>query len=264
MKKHYQVCATIQARMNSTRFYGKVIKPILNISMLEHIVLRIKPSKTINNITIATTTNPCDDVIEKQGQRLGVNIYRGSEDDVLGRIIGAAKQSKCDLVVRLTGDNPLYSADLIDSMVEYFLESDYDLVANTAMMYAAKWGTKRTFPLGLGIQILETRLLEKIGKRYSDHSSREHVTLPILRNPHVYKLGAFHAKGKFAELNRPHYRLTIDTAEDFCLVTEIFRELYPKDKYFSVSSVIELLDKRPDLVGINADVVQRVPVDGAR
>ncbi len=255
----YMIGATIEARMTSSRFYGKVMAPIFSIPMLEHLVYRVKLSSNIQHITIATTTNSQDDVIEQLSKRLGINVYRGSENDVLGRVIGAATEARYEVLVRLTGDNPLYSAELIDAMVEFYLNNDYDLVANAAMAHTDKWKEERTFPLGLGIQILKVSLLKKIGASHLDALSREHVTLPILSRPDLYKLGAFRAEGKFKQLNRPNYRLTVDTRDDFQLMEEIFKELYPENQTFSIESVIDILDRRPDMVAKNVNIKQIKP-----
>jgi len=259
MAEGVSIGATIESRMTSSRFHGKVMEPILGIPLLEHLVSRVRASTKIQHITIATTTNASDDVIEQLARRIGVSVFRGSEHDVLGRIVGAATEAGYEVLVRLTGDNPLYCPELIDAMLEFYLENDYDLVANAAMSHVEQWNERRSFPLGLGIQIVRTCILKRIERTHHDLSSREHVTLPILTRPDAYKLGAFHARGRFKKFNRPHYRLTVDTREDFHLMTEIFKELYPKKRNFPLSSVIELLDSRPELVEINAGVKQKKP-----
>jgi spore coat polysaccharide biosynthesis protein SpsF len=125
-----KVVGVITARMTSTRLAGKVMAPILGKPMLELLVERVKRSKLLDQIVVATTENKIDDCVFETAKRLGVGFFRGSEPDVLGRIIKAGEKYGAEIVVRLTGDNPLVDPYYIDKGIKIFLSGKYDYVAN--------------------------------------------------------------------------------------------------------------------------------------
>lgn len=111
----------IQARMGSTRLPGKIMKKLQNKTVLEHVIERVRQSKLIDEVIIATTTKEKDDVIEKESLRCGVKMFRGSEDDVLSRYYYAAKENDLDVVVRITSDCPLIDPIIINKMISIYL-----------------------------------------------------------------------------------------------------------------------------------------------
>lgn len=250
------VGAVIQARLGSSRLPGKVMESIGGKPLLHQLVQRVQKAKTLAGVCIATSTTSENDCIEHLASGMGVPCFRGSEENVLERVVGAAESFGFEVVLRLTGDNPLYDAELIDAMVTFYHNSDYDLVANSAMDYSESWQESRTFPLGLGIQICSLELLQERLTSEPDQAEREHVTLGIIGDAKKYRLGAFPAMGSFAIANRPQYRLTVDTPEDLELIRRIFGELGQKDSLFPLKDVIDLLDCRPDLAAINSDIAQ--------
>src|ERR1700744_6186047 len=116
-RENIRVVAVIQARMGSTRLPGKVLKPVAGKPLLWHIVHRLKASALIEDIAVATTTNPRDDAIVEFGQAHGVTIVRGPEDDVLARFARAAEVLDADIVVRVSSDAPFLDAGFIDHLV---------------------------------------------------------------------------------------------------------------------------------------------------
>ena len=252
-----RIGAVIEARMGSSRLPGKVMKDLAGAPLLQQLIRRVARSRRIDGLTVATTTDDSDDLIADLSKEMGIPCFRGSELNILERVVHAAKESKYDVVLRLTGDNPLYDGALIDRMVAFYLENDFDLVANAAMGHVKEWLEERTFPLGLGVQIVSLELLEERCQNSPSDIEKEHVTVGILQSPDKYRLGAFHAVDHLLPLRRPQYRLTVDTLEDYQLVSELFSLLYPRDHDFSIFEVIELLDSRPDLVSINLQVNQK-------
>ena len=118
MIKDKKIVASIEARMTSSRLPGKVLMEINGKPVLEILIDRLKRSKYINEIVIATSSNDADDRIEELGKELNVAVFRGSEDDVLGRVVGAVETLKGDIIVEITGDCPLMDPEVMDSVIE--------------------------------------------------------------------------------------------------------------------------------------------------
>ena len=233
-----RVVAIIQARMGSTRLPGKVIEKIGEKPLLEIIVIRLQKSDYIDDITIATTKNPEDDAVEKLAYKLGINCYRGSEDDVLDRFVESSRISNADVVVRLTGDNPLIDTDLIDTLINLHLTNnlDYTYCLDT--------------PLGVGAEIIESKVLEEISKKAVLESEREHVTTYIRSHPEDYKVLKF-----YSNLRNQDIRLTVDTDEDLSLVKAIYDNLGDLEN-LKLSEVVDFLKTNPKIYRINAGVEQ--------
>ncbi len=132
-----KIIATVEARMGSSRLPGKTMMNLNGKPMLEILLGRVRMSKLLNDVVVATTVNEKDNLIEKFCKEKGYNYFRGSEDDVLGRVLKTAKHNKADIIVELTGDNPLVDPEIIDEMVQYYLDNTYDYVCNSL---------PRTFP----------------------------------------------------------------------------------------------------------------------
>ena len=252
-----KVVATIEARMTSSRLPGKVLKDLSGKPMLQWIIERVMPSKNIDEIAIATSDKSSDDPIVELSRRVNVPCCRGNLEDVLERLTMCAESRNADLIVRLTGDNPLCHYGLIDSMVECFLNSDYDFLCTTFMAFSKVWNVPRTFPLGLGVAIFPLAILKDVNRLAVDPNERENTVKYIIDRPDKYRLGAFKAEGKFAKLNRPELRLTVDTEEDFEIMEQVFNSLSKEDIYFSVDESIEFLDNNPEIRDANSDVKQK-------
>jgi len=253
-----KILAVVQARMKSTRFPDKVVQPILGRAMLALLLQRIKKSRLLDQIIVATSTDPSGEIIVKLCEEIGISVFRGSEKDVLSRIYEAAKVFKGDTIVRLTGDNPLYEAALIDSMLLFYSACDYDFVSNSSMSYSTKWVEERTFPIGLGVQIFSFGVLEEINRLDSDLNSREHVSCYVYQHPEKYRLGAFHAQNEFLYLRHPEFRFTVDTIRDYEFVKNIFEHF--QNPYCSLKEVIDYLLKNTRITKINRNESQRKPV----
>src|SRR3984957_19601105 len=127
-REHIRIVAVIQARMGSTRLPGKVLKPIVGKPLLWHIVHRLKASRLIEEIAIATTTNVLDEAIVEFGLAEGIAVVRGPEDDVLARFARAAEQLDADIIVRVSSDAPFIDAGFIDHLLTSLMEQDGDYV----------------------------------------------------------------------------------------------------------------------------------------
>lgn len=218
--------------MGSTRLPGKVMKPICGMPLLEHFISRLKSIKRADNIIIATSINPQDDIIGVTSKRCGAEVFRGSEDDVLERFTFAAREFALDVIVRLTSDCPLIDPEVVDRVIEHYLDNhgDIDYVSNTL---------RRTYPRGLDTEVFSIEALERAFKEAGEPYEREHVTPYIYEHPGMFKVMNYESNTKL-----PDYRLTVDTKEDFELISRIYEELYKEGEIFLLHDVLELLGKR--------------------
>ncbi|MCB2310030.1 glycosyltransferase family protein [Clostridium tagluense] len=239
----------IQARMGSTRLPNKVLMKFEEKTILEHVINRLKLSGYINDIIIATTLNEEDEKIVKLAEKIHVNYFRGSEEDVLGRYYYAAKQFQSEIVVRITSDCPLVDYEILDKMliifIERYTESNIDFLSNTDVV-------ESTFPRGFDIEIFTFKALEKTYFEANKQYQREHVTPYIYQNPDKFKLC-----GYANDVNYSNYRLTVDTIEDFNLIKFIYNKCYNENKYFNLNAVLELLKSHPEITDINKNIKQK-------
>lgn len=231
------VLAVLQARCGSTRLPGKVLKPILGEPMLARQVERVKRSRLIDRLVIATSDDSTDDALAALGARLGVDVYRGSLDDVLDRFYQAAKPYAPRWIVRLTGDCPLADPQVIDDAIRMAVECDYDYVAN---------GVQPTYPDGLDVEIVRADLIELAWQEAKLPSQREHVTSFFHTQPQLFRIGHLRHDEDFSAL-----RWTVDEPADFELVSLIYQELYPANHAFTWRDVLALVRRRPELATLN-------------
>jgi spore coat polysaccharide biosynthesis protein SpsF len=240
-----KIVCIIEARFRSTRLPGKVLKPILGKPMLELMIERLKRARTIDGIVVATTDQPADDGIAKLAQRLNVGVFRGSEEDVLARVLGAARAYQADVIVETTGDCPLHDPAIIDMVVSDFRIGGADFVSNVL---------KYTTPRGTDVRVFTTRALDEINRTSTDPADHEHVSLHFWEHPEKYILRdvLFGLPARAAQL-----RLTVDTPEDFELVRQVYETLYPTKPDFTLTDVLELFVQQPELSMINQAIRQK-------
>lgn len=235
----------VQARMTSSRLPGKVLKTVLGKPLLEYQIERLKMVKLANDLVIATTINQTDEPIVDLCDRLSVKHFRGSEDDVLSRYYESAKESQADIVVRVTSDCPLIDPDVINQVIEFYLTHypKYDYVSNTL---------KRTYPRGMDTEVFSFTLLEEAFLEATAQPDREHVTPFIYRQPKRYNLAA-------VKYNRDEsrHRWTVDTPEDFELITLMIKNLYPVKSQFTLKDCLDLFNNYPNWFEINSHIKQK-------
>lgn len=239
------IVAIIQARNNSTRLPGKVIKKICGKTILEHILNRVDKSEYINEIVVATTDDSKDDIIEKITLNNNKKIFRGDENNVLKRYYKAAKKNNADIVIRLTADNPLVDSKIIDKGIEEYLKE----TKNKQVDYLR---ISKGYPLGLGVEVFSFYALEKAYKNAKKSYEKEHVTPYIYDANNSFKVIEYCSNEKYNE-----FRLTVDTYEDFKLVNEIYSSLYHLNNNFGLKEILNLLDERPELIEINRNIEQK-------
>ena len=232
----------LQARMGSTRLPGKTLKTICDKSILEHVIERLKHSKTVDEIIVATTTSNSDDNIETVCIENGVKCFRGSENDVLSRYYHAAKENDVELVIRITADCPLIDPTIIDKLVNVYRKNGYDYISNVH---------PPTYPDGLDVEVFSFSALEEAFNEANLLSEREHVTPYIWKNKNKFKM-----KNIINDVDLSEYRWTVDREEDFLFIQKIYEHLYKKCNVFSTDDVLNLLNNHPKWLDINKNEVR--------
>ena len=235
-----KVLAIIQARASSTRLPGKVIKEISGKTLIELMVERIKRSKKVNLLILATSLDSGDNVVEDICSKISLPCYRGSLNDVLDRFYKAALIYSPDIIVRLTGDCPLIDSIIIDNIIEMMVESDYDYISNTL---------NPTYPDGMDVEVFRFSALEAAYNNATFPSDREHVTPYIWRNS-SYKGGNLFKSHSFenkTDLSR--YRLTVDYPDDFMVIQRLVAELGCQKDWIEY---VSFLNTHPEVQGLNS------------
>jgi spore coat polysaccharide biosynthesis protein SpsF len=240
-----RIAATIEARMTSTRLPGKVLMPSQGRPMLDLMIERVRRVPSLDSIIVCTTTNATDDPIVALCDQLGVGHWRGSEEDVLQRVLDGAKAHGIDTIVELTGDCPLIDPVLVENVISAYRDSDADYCANQL---------QRCYPIGMDTQVFSTDILDDVNRRTRAADDHEHVSLYIYRHPELYRL--LHVPAP-PEQHFPAMRLTLDTPEDYRLIDGIFSRLYPAKPDFSLPDILDLLKREPALLDINAHIKQK-------
>lgn len=231
------ILAILQARVSSSRLPGKVLKPLLGVPMLLRQIERLQKSHKINKLLVATSTEPSDDLIVKLCEEHGIACFRGSLNDVLDRFYQAAHEVNPEHIVRLTADCPLTDPALIDDVIDFCLDGDYDYVSNSV---------EATFPDGLDVEVFRFYCLELAWREAILPSQREHVTPFIHQQPLQFNIGLYKSP-----IDLSHLRWTVDEPKDFELATKIYEALYPTNPSFSTQDILKLLDEHPELAYLN-------------
>lgn len=227
--------------MGSTRLPGKVLKPLAGRPALWHLVNRLRYSKYLKDIVVATSVNPEDDVIVEFCKENKVKWFRGSANDVLDRFYQAAILFNADPVVRVTADCPVYDPTILDEILEIYLKEGYDC-----------YSIGGEFPDGIDCGCCAFKIIEDAWKNAKLPSDREHVGTTYLNNNQgKYKMGSYE---KFKGLG--HHRWTLDEEADYRFLQEVFDRLYKPGKIFLTEEILDLLHAEPRLMEINAGIVR--------
>lgn len=234
--------AIIQARTGSTRLPGKVLLPLLGEPMLVRVIRRVARARSLDDVLLATTTLPEDDVIVDLGLREEVAVTRGSADDLLDRYVAAARESAADTIIRITSDCPVIDPDVIDAAIDRFTDAGVD--------YASTGLEPRTYPRGLDVEVVTRDALERAWREDTEPAWREHATPYIYRHPKDFRLLALGVREGIA-----HHRWSVDTGEDYELMRRIY-EVFGRDD-FGWLEVLSLVEAHPEWQDLNRHVVQK-------
>ena len=237
-----KVVAIIQARMESTRLPGKVLRNVNGIPLLEIVIDRIKVSKNLDVICVAVPNTRANDQLVGYCESMNVSVFRGSEKNVLSRFYYAATKYDADIIVRLTSDDPLKDSEIIDNFVDELIAHGVDYVSNTL---------EPTYPEGLDTEVFTYDALKKAFREARLASEKEHVTPYIWKNPSLFNL-----KNVRYFKDYSHLRWTIDKSEDVDFFDALFSESRFDIKTVSYIQVLKFLDSHPELSMINADAIR--------
>lgn len=226
--------------------------PFVGKPDLEMMIERVKRASLLDEIVVATTINKQDDAIVNLCRSLKIPFYRGSEEDVLGRLTAAANSVNADIIVETTSDCPVIDWRHVDHLVALFLSGNYDYVSNIIV---------RSFPIGFDTQVFPFSVLKKVESIAKERTYREHPSFYIYTHPKEFRLKNWKARGK---MFWPDLRVTLDTKEDYDVLCTVFKKLYPTNPDFSAEDVVDFLRQHPEIVQINSEVKQKNPHEELR
>lgn len=234
--------AIVEARMGSTRLPGKVMMKVKNVPMISLLIDRLKQVKKINKIIVATTNSSNDDSFCKYLRDKKINFFRGSEDNVMKRVIDASKKYKIKNIIQITGDCPLIDPEIVSQTLNTFEKNNFDFVSNS---------TYRSYPDGMDVCIFSSKNLNKSYKLTNSKYDQEHVSLFMKRKKRIFSQCNIVAP---ENLNYPNLGLTLDEKKDYDLIKIIFSKFWQRRKNFSCKEIINFLNSNQKYFSINKSV----------
>jgi spore coat polysaccharide biosynthesis protein SpsF len=236
------VVAIVQARMNSSRLPGKILVDVCGYPLIERVIARVSEASLITKVVVATTEEFSDDELVAWCKLHGIDVFRGSVDDVLERFAKCLSEHAGTYVVRVTADDPLKDPAIIDEAIQICLnDPSLDYVSNTL---------HPTFPEGLDIEVIKRSALLQAAREATLKSEREHVTPYIYGNPDKFKLQNF-----TMEPNLSAWRWTVDKPADLDFIRAIYRN-FSNHPLAGYREIIRWIETRPDLMAINAGTIR--------
>lgn len=230
--------AIIQARMGSSRLPGKVMKPVASVPLIDRVIRNALAVPKINQVAVATSEKPDDNVLAAHIRKLDADLYRGSESDVLGRFAGAARQTDADIVVRITADDPVKDPEVARIVLDTYFNAGgrYDYVSNT---------NPPTWPEGQDVEVFSAAALFRAAAEATDPYDREHVTPYFHRDTSV-----FNCHNVAQQPDQSGIRLTLDTPDDLKFFERLlhFTDRVPP----SLPDILVVLNANPEVSELNA------------
>lgn len=236
------IAAIIEARMTSTRLPGKVLLSANDKPMLQHLVERLKRVKSLDRIVLATTGNAADDVLVEFAEAQGIDCFRGSEEDVMSRVIGAAESVGAEVIVSITGDCPVIDPVLIEQLIQMYLHNPCDYASNRQIP---------GYPGGMDTQVYPLSVLKRSAAMTDDPLDHEHVTLHIRNHPELFRHLYLIAP---EDCYWPDLDLSLDEIDDYRFLRTLIEHFGEANPFFTCREIIEVLAARPEWVEINAHV----------
>jgi len=234
MAKKPKTVALVQARMGSTRLFGKVMMNFAGRSMLAYLTERVSRATSLDSVVVATTTNLFDNAIIEECERRGITNFRGSETDVLGRYVSAARACEADIIVRVTADNPFTDPESIDRVVETIVSDSVDYAIETNL------------PVGVTGEALTWKALAFIDSVAKTAAWREHVTLYAKENPEALQCAFLEPR---QGCDRPDLSFTVDTLDEYQYARRIAQKFPTTDftlkNLIAVADQTDAIEKRP-------------------
>ncbi len=234
------IAILITARLKSTRLPLKALKPIQGRPMIGHMIDRIKLAQRPGKIILCTSTVSQDDPLEEIARQEGIECFRGDPDDVLVRLTGAARAFGVETIINCMADNPFTDPEYIDHLADFHIENNNDYSRTEGLPLGA-------FSYALSYEAM-TRVCELKAEKDTEIWGR------YFTDTGHFKWGTLMVKAPAGHW--PELRLTVDTPEDFDLVTRIFDHLYTPGQVFPLRDIVAFCKQHPELTQLNAHVVQ--------
>tara|TARA_B100001123_G_C15329180_1_gene1030653 strand:+ start:2408 stop:3148 length:741 start_codon:yes stop_codon:yes gene_type:complete len=236
----------VQARMGSTRLPGKImINADEKHIMLDYSINQLKNCQYADKIIIATSILERDNVIEEYCKKIGVDVFRGSEKNVLDRHYQCAKKFSLSKVLRIPSDKPLIDPQIVDSVIQNFVSDEFDYIANFQVTEENGTLVHRTsYPSGTEVEMMSFKTLEKAWKEATTLDEKEHVTPYIYLNPQKFKVKILDLEKDLSE-----YRWSLDYQNDVIVIKEIIKNI--EKRPVLMKDIIEFLKRNPNIAKIN-------------
>lgn len=208
----HPVIAVIQARMGASRLPNKMMLWLHGMPVVEWVWRRVAMTQQIDRIVFAIPDTQADQVLADYLLRIGATVFRGSETDVLGRMVEAAREQGAQTVIRVCADNPLICGSEIDRLIEFYKEGDYDYAYNHIPR-------GNTYPDGLGAEIASMEVLELLSKRATSSAQREHTFNYVWDNPEQFRIGTCNPLDE--AIAHPELKLDLDTTADYATLLKL-------------------------------------------
>lgn len=242
-----EIGVIVQARTSSSRLPEKVLMDLpygSRVSVLEQVIRRLKQSTILNKIIIATTYDDEDEKIVDVAKKEKVNYFKGSKYNVLKRYYLAAKENNLDIIVRITSDCPCIDYTIMDDIIKTHMNTNSDYTSNKI---------KESFPRGLDVEVFNFDVLENAFENADNDFEREHVTPFIYKShPELFKITSFEINENFSDI-----RVTLDTKEDYALLSCVYDNLYEENNFFLLEDILRLFNEKPWLNMINQNIIQK-------
>lgn len=235
------VTAIIQARMGSSRLPGKAMLDLVGKPLLYHVFQRIQATAGVDHIVMATCHGAENDIIIRLAESMGIQVFIGSEDNVLERFFLASERYGGDYIMRVTGDNPFTDPEYAAETIRTIIETGADLCYFPNL------------PLGTGVGMVTKTALDAAYKLSDQPHQKEHVTPYIKEHPEQFKI---HVRDIKIDRPFPNLRLTVDTSEDYEVAQKIYAGCYNGGP-FPLEDVIRFIEKNPGIAAINSGIRQR-------
>ena len=230
-----KVLAIVQARMDSGRLPGKVLKPIAGRAMVLRVADRLRGARRLDEVALATTTEPSDEPLVAVAEAAGLRVHRGPVDDIAARLSGAMRRFEAEWLVRAWGDCPLIDPAAVDALVELGLTEDLDYACNGMR-------GRRTYPPGLDLELYRRSTLERLLAETSESGYREFPVEFILANEEHFHYALLNWSEDLSALH-----LSVDYPEDLECVERIVAELEARGLGWDLECLVDLLREKPEL-----------------
>ena len=241
--KKARVGVIIACRMKSTRLKHKAILPIQGLASIERCILNAKKIKSADEIILATSTLPEDQVLKKYALKHKIHFFAGDPEDVIMRYLGAADKYKLDITIRVTGDCPIVSYEMAEFLLQRHFEQGNDYTG------------PKEYCTGQNSEIYSVNTLKRVIEYLGDARHSEYMTWYMLTNKDIFQVD-------MAELPKEWirtYRLTLDVQEDLDMFNALFEKLGKKE--VSIKNVFNVVDKNPWIHELNDAMILKYKSD---